>query len=76
MFFLGRVDKEVEASNIKEHIKDNFDVNVQNIESVEILSKHFNAFKITVLLEDRDKLFNAELWPEGMIVNKFYKRRT
>ena len=37
--FLGRVDKEVEADNIKEYIKDNFDVNVQNIESVEILSK-------------------------------------
>ena len=74
--FLGRVDKEVEADNIKEYIKDNFEVNVQNIESVEILSKQFNAFKITVFLEERDKLFNAELWPEGMIVNKFYKRRT
>ena len=74
--FLGRVDKAVEADNIKDYIKDNFKVTVQSIETVEIQSKMFNAFKVSVFLEDRDKLFNAELWPEGMIVNKFYKRRS
>ena len=73
--FLGRVDKEVTVDNIKEYIKDTFDVMVRSIESVEIQSKQFNAFKITVLTEERETLFNAALWPEGMIVNKFYKRR-
>ena len=74
--FIGRVDRQVEAENVSDYIKEHFDVKVQNIEKVEIQSKLFNAFKVTVFLENRDKLFNAELWPEGIIVNKFYKRRS
>ena len=73
--FLGRVDKEVTVDTIKDYIKDTFDVAVRNIEGVEIQSKQFSAFKITVLAEERETLFNAALWAEGMIVNKFYKRR-
>ena len=73
--FLGRVDKEVTIDNVKDYIKDTFDVMVQSVESVEIQSKQFNAFKITVHTEGRETLFNDVLWPEGMIVNKFYKRR-
>ena len=74
--FLGRVNKDVEVDVIKEYIKDNFNVIVQNIESVNIFSNDFNAFKITTFLDERDKLFNADLWPEGMIVNKFYRRKS
>ena len=54
--FLGRVDKEVTVDNIKDYIKDTFDVMVQSIESVEIQSKQFNVFKITVLTEERETL--------------------
>ena len=74
--FLGRANKDVEVDAIKECIKDNFNVIVQNIENVKIFSNDFNAFKITTFLDERDKLFNADLWPEGMIVNKFYKRKS
>ena len=74
--FLGRVNKDVEVDVIKEYIKDNFNVIVQNIENVKIFSNDFNAFKITTFLDERDKLFNADLWPEGMIVNKFYRRKS
>ena len=74
--FLGSVNKDVEVDVIKEYIKDNFNVIVQNIESVNIFSNDFNAFKITTFLDERDKLFNADLWPEGMIVNKFYSRKS
>ena len=73
--FLGKVDKEVTVDNIKEYIKDTFDVMARSIEGVEIQSKQFNSFKITVVTEERETLFNAALWPEGMIVNKFYKKR-
>ena len=54
----------------------NFNVIVQSIENVKIFSNDFNAFKITTFLDERDKLFNADLWPEGMIVNKFYRRKS
>ena len=73
--FLGRVAKDVTVDGIKDYVKDNFNINVQTVECLKIQSEHFNAFKVTVFMDERDILFNAELWPEGIIVNKFYKRR-
>ena len=34
----------------------------------------YAAFKVNVKISDRDKVFEAELWPEDIIVNKFYNR--
>lgn len=73
--FLGRVIKDVEIDDIKDYIKENFNVVVQNVEPITIRSAEYNAFKVTVFSDERDKLFNADLWPEGMIVNKYYVRR-
>ena len=73
--FLGRVHKEVDIDIIRNYIKENFEIDPQNIEDINIKSEYFNAFKITVFIDEREKLFNAELWPEGLIVNKFYRRK-
>ena len=73
--FLGRVDTDVQIVDIESYIKDVFNVSVEKIENLKIKSDQFSAFKITVLLDERDKLFDCELWPEGMVVNKFYNRR-
>lgn len=73
--FLGRVDHSVTENDIKEHIKDNFDISVLNIEKIEIKSTSFNAFKIAVLLSERDSLFNSDKWPEDMVVDKFYSNK-
>ena len=73
--FLGRVDKDVTISEIEAYIKEFFRINVIRIEPLIIKSNIYNAFKITVLSNERETLFNPELWPEGMVVNKFYNRR-
>ena len=73
--FLGRVDKDVMVSDIEKYVKDTFDVVTQKVERIEIQSDQFHAFKITVFFDERSKLFNAELWPEGMVINKFYNRK-
>ena len=73
--FLGRVDRSVKTEEITQYIKDSFNVVVENIEVLKIRTDQFNAFKITVLSTEREKLFNSDLWPEGMVVNKYYNRR-
>ena len=72
--FLGRVDKNVVMSDIEKYVKDTFDIIAQKVELVKIRSDQFHAFKITVFADERSKLFDAERWPEGIIINKFYKR--
>lgn len=73
--FLGRVTGSVECQDIKTYIKDVFNIDVINIEELEILSVNTKAFKITVYLDERECLFDSELWPEGVVVDKFYKKR-
>ena len=51
-----------------------FDIVVVNIVQLEIRSDNFIAFKVTVKAMEREKLFNAELWPEDLIVDKFYNK--
>ena len=72
--FLGRVDKNVEKTNIEQYIKDVFGITVKKVEYLKIKTDEYNAFKVTVDLFERDNLFKPDLWPEGMVVNKFYKR--
>ena len=73
--FLGRVDKSVKEEEITQYIEDSFSVTVEKIEILNIKTDQFNAFKITVPSIERDKMFNSELWPEGMVVNKYHNRR-
>lgn len=73
--FLGRVEKSVTSSNIENYIEETFNIKVKKIDPMVIKSDMFNAFKITVLLDEREKLFDSESWPEGIVINKFYSRR-
>lgn len=73
--FIGRMDNHVTVDIIKDYISDNFEVKLWNIEELEIKTDKYKAFKVTVSLNERDKLFNSELWPEDIIVDKFYNRK-
>ena len=68
--FLGRVDKDTTIEVIQNYV----DVVCLNIEKLEIKTDLYNAFKITVLLSDRDLLFNSDLWPKEVVISKFYNR--
>ena len=70
--FVGRVTKDIGESDIKQYIKEVFDIVVKKIEILKIKTDKYNAFKVTVNLSDRDTLFKPDLWPEGLVINKFY----
>ena len=72
--FLGRMDNEVIAEDIEHYIKECFGLNVDKIEELKIMTNQYKAFKVTLPINEREKLFNAELWPEDVIVDKYYNR--
>ena len=74
--FLGRVVKTAAIEDISNYIEETFNVTPISLEPIKIGSKVFNAFKLTVLLDQRDKLFNADMWPEDVVVKKYYSRRS
>ena len=74
--FVGRVETSVSVEDMTEYIKDNFEVNPLGVELLKIKTDRYVAFKITLNLSERDKLFNSDLWPEDLIVDKFYSNRS
>ena len=74
--FVGRLDREVTEDEIKSFIKQSFDIDVFSVCKLDIISDVYNAFKVCVKANERSKLFDAEKWPEDIIVNKFYKKRS
>ena len=72
--YLGRVDRDVSTEDIQQYIKEVFNITVEKIENLQIRTDQYSAFKITIDLAVRDELFKPESWPEGIVVNKFYRR--
>lgn len=50
-------------------------VEVLNAVKFDIYSRDFNSFKVTVYMDEREKLFNADMWLQGVIGEKFYNRK-
>ena len=73
--YIGRVDIDVKEDDIIKYINDNFSIDQVKIEKLNINATNYNAFKLAVNFSDREKLLNADMWPCGIIVNKFYNRR-
>ena len=55
-------------------MKSTFNVNTVKVEKLLIKTDLYSAYKITVFLSDRDKLLTPDLWPEDVVVDKFYNR--
>ena len=73
--FIGRIDVSNTIDDLKMYIKDNFRINIIDISQITARYNHYNCYKVQILLNDRDCLFNTNMWPEGVIINKFYNRK-
>ena len=75
--FLSRVGLRETEDKIRKHVTKYFNVNILNFIQLDIQSTSYKAFKFTVLSHDREKLLDPtklNLWPRGVIVDKFYTR--
>ena len=73
--FIGRVEKSVNSEIISNYISDNFEIKCVGIEKLETKTDQYNCFKVNVNIHDREKLFKPELWPEGIVIKKYYIRK-
>ena len=73
--FIGRVDVSSTPVEIRKYIESTFNIKVINTEQLSINNNSYNCFKVNVQIQDREKLFDSNMWPEGVIVNKFYVRK-
>ena len=74
--FISNCDVEVTADSLCEYILDEFKVKVQKCENLVTRYHDYKSFKVSLLVSDRIKLLNPQLWPEGIVCRKFYNPRT
>ena len=74
--FIGNCDTDVTAETLSKYIRDELQVNVLKCESLVTRYDNYSSFKVTLRVNDRVKLLNSDVWPEGIICRKFYSRRT
>ncbi|KAK4309846.1 hypothetical protein Pmani_018552 [Petrolisthes manimaculis] len=72
--FIGRVDNDATEKDLTDYIKDVFKIEVIASCKLNIRSFDHQAFKVTVKLSEREILFNEALWPEEIVVDKFFNR--
>ena len=72
--FVGRVDNDVSCEDLENYIHDVCGVQASSVSNLIIRTDEYKAFKVTVKFTEREKLFNPELWPEGIIIDRFYSR--
>ena len=63
------------GNDIKEFIEQTFEIKVFSVNKLDIVSDVHNAFKVCVKANVRERVFNCEKWPEGIIVDKFYNKK-
>ena len=73
--FIGNVNIDTEINDITDFILKQTKINCVNIEKLEVKSKLYNCFKITVKANDRDILLNGNYWPCGVRVKKYFIKR-
>lgn len=72
--YIGRVDISSTPEILRSYIETNFEINVNNVDKIITKTDKFNSFKVNVELKNREVLFKHDMWPEGIIINKFYNR--
>ena len=73
--YLGNCDLGVNEEAISRYI--NEELNVKVVKCEELTSRNVNckSFKVTMNMNEREKLLLSEVWPEGIICRKFYNAR-
>ena len=72
--YVGRVELNTNEEVINSFIKDNFNISPVITELLKIKSDEFKSYKVKVKLSERDSLFDPSLWPNGVVINKYYNK--
>ena len=72
--FVGGINNQLTVEDFSQHVKDN--LGVTPITVAQNKCNNYNqSFKLTICSSDKDKIFNAEMWDENIIIKPFRERR-
>ena len=70
--YLGNCDLSVTSEIIEDYVLKEMSIKIMKCESLKARDPNTTSFKLTLTLDDRLKLLNADVWPENIVCRKFY----
>ena len=72
-FYVGNIDVGANTEEIKDYIESQ---NVKVVELEDIARRHnrFKSLKLVIKKKDIELIKNADFWPKGIIVRKFFRK--
>ena len=68
-----RVDLNTNIEVINFFIEDNFNISPVITELLKVKYNELKSYKIKIKLNERDSLFDPFLWPNVVVINKYYR---
>ena len=72
--FVYRVKKNTQADDIRDYMDDQ-GICVRDIKKISHEDAMFDSFKVELKMADLTAVVNAQFWPEGVNVRRFFKPR-
>ena len=72
--YISRCAESVTSDIISKYIEDETKIKVINCSGLSHENSEVQSFKVTVPSGDRDALLDGSLWPENVLVRKFFKK--
>ena len=73
--YVGNLDVNVTVEAIVDYVKNDIGVAIEKCETLKSRNPNYSSFKLSLTLDNRNKLLVPEAWPEGIICRKFYSSR-
>ena len=73
--YIGNCDLDVSVDSLISHISKETGIRVHKCEPIKSKSHVSKSFKISLNMNDRQKLLNPDIWPEDIVCRKFYNPR-
>ena len=75
--YIGNCDTDVTVYMLTQYIKDAINITLKCCKQLVTHYDNYSSFKITVLINDKNKLLSADVWPNDVVCRKyFYPRNT
>ena len=73
--YVGNLDVNVTVEAIVDYVQNDIGVSIEKCEVLKSKNPNNSSFKLSLTLDNRNKLLDPEAWPEGIICRKFYSSR-
>ena len=74
-FFLSRIKRDTDVESLQTFIQEK-GIKVYDIQIVSHANAKFNSYRVSVDVNDKDKMLVPEIWPQGVCIEKWRNKDT